>query len=385
MPEGSVLVTGGAGFIGSRLVRKMREAGRKVTVLDAMVPSVHGPTAPDPDLWGSRFVRGDVRNPEAWKVALADGPELIVHLAAETGTGESMYKAVHYMESNVTGTAVLCDLLTGGFAQPSRVLVASSRAVYGEGPYRRSDGLVVYPAPRPVDQMDRGEWEPLDEETGEVLSHLPAGPWARTRPSSAYGLTKLTQEQILHLLVPPAGIESVALRLQNVYGPGQSLKNPYTGILSIFSVQLLNGETIRIFEDGIESRDFVFVDDVVDAFLKAGDVSLSQNPLTVDIGSGEATTVLDIGRSLCARTNRPAMDCLSVTGEFRVGDIRHASADITRAREILGWTPKVSLRQGLDRLLEWIESGSVPESGLDAALEEMEKAGLLRQAGGRGN
>lgn len=380
MPDGGVLVTGGAGFIGSRLVMRLREAGRPVTVLDALVPSVHGRNATKPDLHGSRFVHGDVRDPAAWRDALRDQPELIFHLAAETGTGESMYKAVQYMEANVTGTAVLCDLITAGVTQPARVIVASSRAVYGEGPYRRQDGSVVYPDPRSVASMSAGRWEPLDPDTGEELAPIAVGPWARTQPSSAYGLTKLTQEQILHLLLPPLGVESVALRLQNVYGPGQSLTNPYTGILSIFSVQLLNDEGVRIFEDGRESRDFVFVDDVVEAFWKAGTAAVPGNPVTVDIGGGEPTSVLAIGRALCERCDRPVEDYLTITGEFRVGDIRHAFADLTGAREVLQWAPKVDLSQGLDRLLSWIRAGSLPESTLGAALAEMEEVGLLRQA-----
>ena len=267
-----VLVTGGAGFIGSRLVARLLGHGVAVTVLDALLPSIHGADASPPSsVESARFIRGDVRDEDAWRDAL-DGVGTVYHLAAETGTGESMYRARHYVDVNVGGTALLCDLLLAD-AAPSvrRVVLASSRAVYGEGPYRCDDHGVVYPEPRSASRLRAGRWEPACPRCGADVRPVAVHAGIRTGPTSTYGMTKRDQEELLRLLLPPRGVDVVSLRLQNVYGPGQSLQNPYTGILSIFSVRLLDGQPIRVFEDGLESRDFVYVDDVVDAFLAASE------------------------------------------------------------------------------------------------------------------
>ena len=374
-----VLVTGGAGFIGRRLVRRLTRDGADVAVLDALVPSVHGEEATVPDLGGALFVRGDVRDPAAWVEAARGGVDAVVHLAAETGTGESMYRTCHYVDVNVRGAAILCDLITRREINPGRVVLASSRAVYGEGPYRTPRGEVVYPGPRSRAALEAGRWEP-EGPSGESLSPVAAdAASARTAPASAYGTTKLAQEELLRVALPPAGIGFVALRLQNVYGPGQSLLNPYTGILSIFSVQLLHGERVRLFEDGLATRDFVYVDDAVDALAIGLRVDVARTPAILDVGGGTRTAIAEAAEMLRRKLDAPP-EAVAVTGEFRVGDIRHAQADLSRADALLGWRPSVPLDRGLDALTEWVRDVAAAGSRLAPALEEMTRAGLLGQA-----
>ena len=372
------LVTGGAGFIGRRLVRRLVRDGVEVAVLDALVPSVHGKGAGPPDLGAARFVRGDVRDRAAWKEAAAGGVDAVVHLAAETGTGESMYRTCHYVDANAGGAAVLCDLITRGEVAPKRVALASSRAVYGEGPYRTHDGDIVYPGPRSRADLEAGRWEPTGP-SGQHLVPLAASASARTAPASAYGVTKLAQEELLRVALPPAGVDLVALRLQNVYGPGQSLLNPYTGILSIFSVQLLEGAPVRLFEDGLATRDFVYVDDAVDAFARALRTELPSGFAVLDVGGGARTTIAEAAETLRRKLGAPPT-AVAVTGEFRVGDIRHATADLRRAEAVLGWRPSTPLDQGLAALAAWVRNAAAPGSRLADALDEMARAGLLGQA-----
>lgn len=375
-----IVVSGGAGFIGSRLVRRLLEGGHDVAVLDALVPSVHGEGASPPDaIRGARFVRGDVRDGDAWKDVLA-GASRVYHLAAETGTGESMYRARHYVDVNVGGTALLCDLLLSGAAPGvSRVVLASSRAVYGEGPYRCSQHGVVIPAPRAPERLAAGLWEPVCPRCGAEVRVGPASPSVPPSPTSTYGVTKRAQEDLLHLLLPARGIGVTSLRLQNVYGPGQSLRNPYTGILSIFSVRFLAGQGVRVFEDGRESRDFVYVDDVVDAFVRAGDMEPPAGGAVLDVGSGVATAILDAALALAERYGAPR-GAVEISGEYRVGDIRHAVADTGASRSLLGLGDPTPLARGLDALADWVRASERPTSRLEGALDEMARSGLLGRA-----
>ena len=387
-----VLVTGGAGFIGRRLVARLRSEGADVAVLDAMLARVHGEDAPDPDLGGARFVRGDVRDPDAWRAAGAGGADVVVHLAAATGTGESMYRTRRYVDENAGGTAVLCDLVVARTLQPRRVVLASSRAVYGEGPYRvrDGDGEVVYPGPRRRADLDQGRWEPRGPK-GDSLEPMAAdASWTRPAPSSVYGAAKLAQEHLLHAALPPAGVATTALRLQNVYGPGQSLLNPYTGILSIFSAQMLRGEPVRLFEDGLASRDFVYVDDVIDALAEAVRRTPPGGSATVDVGSGVRTTIADAAELLRRELDAPA-DAAVVTGEFRMGDVRHAWAapepDAPSSQPdapVLDWRPSTPLQKGLREFVRWVRSHPATTDSRPgrarspaAALDEMARAGLL--------
>ena len=376
-----ILVSGGAGFIGRHLVRRLLAAGRPVTVLDSLLEAVHGPDPKlPPELDGARFLRGDVRDADAWRDALA-GVDLVYHLGAETGTGESMYRAQRYVDVNVGGTRVLCDLL-GEDSGVRRVVVASSRAIYGEGPYRCAVHGIVHPEARTAERLARGAWEPDCPLCGLALQPHPAGPGTQVHPASVYGVTKRDQEELLLSLLPPHGVEVVALRLQNVYGPGQSVRNPYTGILSIFTVRFLDGENVSIFEDGQESRDFVHVEDVVEAFLCAGDAELGAPTLVLDVGSGRPTTVLEAAHML-ARACGADAGRVAVTGDYRIGDIRHAFCDPGPLRDALGVTPRIPIEDGIAGLVAWVRTTERPESRLDDALDEMRAAGLLGRAEAR--
>ncbi|MCA9737513.1 MAG: NAD-dependent epimerase/dehydratase family protein [Gemmatimonadetes bacterium] len=377
-PDDLVVVTGGAGFIGRHLVRALQAAGARVRVLDALVASVHGPEPVWPsELGGCERIRADVRDPAALEQAL-EGCTLLYHLAAETGTGESMYRAHRYVDVNVGGTALLCDALGRAASRPRRAVLASSRAVYGEGPWADAHGT-RHPGTRTEADLARGRWDPVAPD-GTPLVPLPMGPGCALAPSSVYGETKRAQEELFRLVLPPLGVEPWVLRLQNVYGPGQSTRNPYTGILSIFSVLLLEGDEVRVFEDGLESRDFVFVDDVVAALLAAA--AAPGAPVPVDVGTGRRVSVLEVARTLATLLER-GEEAVRVTGEYRLGDIRHASADPGVLAARLGVVPSVSFEEGVRRLVEWIRATERPRSRLADALAEMSAHGLLGSAGDR--
>lgn len=265
----NVLITGGAGFIGSNLALKLISKGYTVTVLDNLSPQIHGenPKETSPLFLSIKdkvkFIEGTVTNIEDWKKALEE-QDAIVHYAAETGTGQSMYEVQKYVDVNVTGTSLMLDLLVNGSYNVKKVVVASSRSIYGEGKYISKELGAVYPKHRIAEDMAKGDFEPNYKDSSE-LTLVATDEDSKIHPSSVYGITKQNQEQMVLTVCPTIGIAGVAFRYQNVYGPGQSLKNPYTGILSIFSTQIKNGNGINIFEDGKESRDFVFINDVVDA------------------------------------------------------------------------------------------------------------------------
>jgi len=376
-----VLITGGAGFIGSNLALRLTRDGHIVTVLDTLSPQIHGETPETSSpLFASirdkvRFVRGSVCDESAVADCL-EGQEAVVHLAAETGTGQSMYEIRRYADVNVGGTAVLLDRLANHPHSVRRVVVASSRAIYGEGKYRDAEGTIVYPGARRAQDMSAGCFEPLCPRTGHPLQVLPTDEESRIHPSSVYGITKQNQEQMVMTVCPSIGVEGVALRYQNVYGPGQSLKNPYTGILSIFSTRILNGNPINIFEDGRESRDFVFIDDVVESTClalfrpqAAGEV--------FGIGSGLATDVLTVARTLVERYGRHVQ--VEVTGAFRLGDIRHNFADLAKARRLLGYEPRVGFAQGIETFTRWVQSQEIAEDSYERSIEEMARKGLFHQ------
>jgi dTDP-L-rhamnose 4-epimerase len=373
-----ILITGGAGFIGQHIARRLLNQGISVTILDNFLPQVHGEIRDLPkDLAGARLVVGDVADPAALSRAL-EGCQRIVHLAAETGTGQSMYEVARYGRTNLQGTALLYDLLAKmPVKKIDRIVVAASRAVYGEGAYRCDVDDIVFPPPRSSADKQAGKFEPLCPVCGNGSLAVAATPeTAPLQPSSFYGLTKLTQEQIVLLFGDVLKIPSVALRYQNVYGPGQSLQNPYTGILAIFSNLARAGELIRVFEDGKESRDFVYIDDVVTATEKA----LLQ-PLegchSVNVGSGARTSVLEVAESINAYYG--GLSKVQVTGAFREGDIRHGFADLSRAEELLGYQPSRGFQEGLKLFLEWAEGSSVSTEGYEHSLAEMRERGLLRE------
>ena len=304
-----------------------------------------------------------------------------------------MYRSRRYVDVNVGGTALLCDLLGVADPPPRRVVLASSRAIYGEGPYRCPAHGILYPGPRSAERLAAGAWDPECPTCGLVLEPHPSGPGTPAQPASVYGLTKRDQEELLLSLLPPRGIEVVSLRLQNVYGPGQSLRNPYTGILSIFAVRLLDGGGISVFEDGQETRDFVHVDDAVEAFVRAGDVDLGSavpvarshpgaSKLVLDVGSGSGTSVIEAAR-LLALACGAGEERVRVTGEYRIGDIRHAFCDPSLLSDALSMEPRIPLAEGIQGLVAWVRGAERPGSRLDDALDEMRAAGLLGRAEAR--
>lgn len=382
MSDGVILVTGGAGFIGSHLVSALAARGHAVRVLDTLSAQVHG-HLPSPDLaWltstpGVEFCRGSAGDRTDLRCAL-DSVSAVVHLAAETGTGQSMYEIDRYCRENVQATAMMMDLIAN---DPSltvgRVVLASSRSVYGEGAYVRADtpeGPRLNPPSRPVEALRAGRWETACPVTGAPLRAVPTREHDRTAPASIYAATKLMQEDLVRIGCTAAGVGHAILRLQNVYGEGQSLANPYTGILSIFSTRIRRGLELPVFEDGLESRDFVHVSDVAAAFVAA--VMAEQAPdAVINVGSGIATPVIDIARALCRAFGAP--EKVRVTGQYRLGDIRHNMADIGRLRDLLGLDPQVTLDEGLARFARWVLTQSLPEDRLGEANAELAKRGMM--------
>jgi len=381
-----VLVTGGAGFIGSELVSALT-GSYDVTVLDSLSEQIHGQNPETSPLYRRilgkcRFVRGGVEDPVALADAI-DGASYVIHLAAETGTGQSMYEVGRYARTNIQGTAELVEALTKHRADlhVKKVVLSSSRSIYGEGRYDCDEHGAVYPGARSEDDLQSGYFEvrcPVCSKTARVV---PTTEDSVPSPASFYAWSKLAQEQMLRLMLPSLGIPFTIFRYQNVYGAGQSLNNPYTGILSIFSKRMVAGLPINVFEDGAESRDFVNVRDV--ARLTA---SVLDNPSTdgqtINVGSGVGTTVLEVAEML--RRLYSSDSEITVTGDFRIGDIRHNVADVTRARELCGFEPDVSLEDGLRELAAWaaeeIREGAAGDDRYEASLDEMKQMGLMKES-----
>ncbi|VVD27253.1 NAD-dependent epimerase/dehydratase family protein [Paraburkholderia dioscoreae] len=376
-----VLITGGAGFIGSSLARKLCANNAEVTVLDNLSPQIHGE---NPSVTSAifaslpqsvHFVKGSVTDRAALERVM-QGQDAIVHLAAETGTGQSMYEVDRYVDVNVHGTALILDILVKNSRNTVRnVVVASSRAIYGEGKYRSPAAGILYPGPRREKDMLDGQFEHLCPISGEPMECVPTDEESKIHPTSLYGITKQTQEQMVMTTCRSIGIAASALRYQNVYGPGQSLSNPYTGILSIFSTRIKNGNPINIFEDGLESRDFVYIDDVVDATYAAlTNANAADN--VFGIGSGVRTSVMDVARTLCEVYASDVS--ITVTGAFRLGDVRHVYADLTRARDMLGFEPKISFGEGIARFAQWVDQQQVMADTYEKSIAEMREKGLYK-------
>jgi dTDP-L-rhamnose 4-epimerase len=371
-----ILITGGAGFIGTNLTRKLLQQGHEITVLDNFLPQVHsGKTELERDIVGHvRLVIGDVADKSALEDAIAR-VECVVHFASETGTGQSMYEVSRYERSNLSGTALLFDLLTRSAGnRVQRVVVASSRSIYGEGAYRCDKDGLVYPASRSSNDKQTGHFDPLCPICGGPCVAVPTPETAPLQPTSFYGLTKQVQEQMVLMFGRVLGIPSFALRYQNVYGPGQSLQNPYTGILAIFSNLARTGRPIQVFEDGLESRDFVFVDDVVRATIVAA-VGDATECHSVNVGSGERTTVFEVANAI--NTFYGSRSDVKTTGAFREGDIRHGLAGLEQAKRLLGYEPTWKFQDGLTRFLEWAALSEPSGGGYEDSLNEMRSRGLL--------
>jgi len=378
-----VLITGGLGFIGLTLARTLVQRGMAVRLVDNLSPQIHGPV-PTPELGELlgepqvEVMRGDVRRRQDWVLALND-VDSVVHLAAETGTGQSMYRIGDYTSTNVLGTALLLDVLANDHHQVTKLLLASSRSVYGEGTYRCAGCGLVYPPIRSLDSLQAGQWEPLCPSCCGPIHPVATPEIARTSPASVYAATKLAQEDLVRIAANALGVPFLIFRLQNVYGEGQSLNNPYTGILSIFSNRIRQGKVIALFEDGQESRDFVHVSDVSEA-MALGLESDGGDGLTMNVGSGEQVSVHTIARSLQRQFTEPST--LVVSGQYRLGDIRHNFADISAIGQALGFSPRVSLEEGIARFVQWVKMQPIaedgPEDGLDRANRELIERGLMK-------
>ena len=346
-----ILITGGAGFIGSHLAGELLRHGYRVRVLDNLSPQVHGPGRKRPAYLDPQveLVVGDVRDPDAVRRALK-GVEAVCHLVAAVGVGQSMYQIADYTSINNVGTAVLLEAL---IEKPvRRLLVSSSMSIYGEGLYRAADGSIRPAAERTLEHLRMGDFQVRDE-NGEPLTAIPTPENKEPCLSSVYALSKYDQERLCLMVGRAYGIPTVALRFFNVFGPNQALSNPYTGVMAIFASRLLNDKPPIIFEDGNQQRDFVAVEDVAHACRLALEVEGAAGRV-FNVGSGHRHTVRAVAQRMARVLGREHIEP-EITGKYRVGDIRHCFADITLAGEVLGYRPRVSLDKGLVRLASWLE------------------------------
>ncbi len=375
-----ILITGGAGFIGSNLALNLIGRGHQITVLDNLSKQIHGenPEETSP-LYLSikdkvKFIKGTVTSREDLEEAVQD-QDVIVHYAAETGTGQSMYQIEHYTNTNIGGTALLLDILANNKHTVKKIVVASSRSIYGEGKYWSEELGVVYPGYRMDEDMQKGDFEVKYPGTSQPLQLMATDEETKIQPSSVYGITKYNQEQMIMTVCPTIGIAPVAFRYQNVYGPGQSLSNPYTGILSIFSTLIKNNKKINIFEDGKESRDFVFIDDVVNATV-LGIEKDAANGHVFNVGTGVATDVVTVVNELFNSYNTKIP--VEISGNYRLGDIRHNYADLTKIQTLLGYTPSVNFADGIQKFAQWVNEQEILEDKYQMSIEEMKDKGLFK-------
>lgn len=355
--EPAVLVTGGAGFIGTALSSDLLQQGLRTIAVDDLIEQVHpGRERPEALPDSVELVRADVASAETWDALLREvEPRLVVVLAAETGTAQSLTESTLHAMTNVVGTSRMLDALVRHDAMPEHVVVTSSRAVYGEGAWRTADGHVFNPPPRSHAQLERGEWDHRDAAGVPAIPVAMDAAHTQPSPSSVYGSTKLAQELILRNWASAFSIPLSVLRLQNVYGPGQSPHNPYTGIVTLFHRLASRGETLDVYEDGEIGRDFVYIDDVVSALAACIERPPSaEQPRVLDVGTGVVTTIRDAARTIAGMYDAPEP---VVSGKFRDGDVRHAVADITRTRDELSWSPEWTFAAGSAALSKWLERG----------------------------
>jgi dTDP-L-rhamnose 4-epimerase len=366
-----ILITGGAGFIGSHLADALLSRGHRVRALDCLSAQVHGPDARRPSYLNPEveLVRGDVRDPESLRRALK-GIDVVYHLAAAVGVGQSMYEIAQYTSVNNMGTAVLLEALV---ARPvDRLIVASSMSLYGEGLYRCPDGSTCVGVERDLPQLRAGEWE-VRNERGEILTPVPTPESKLPSLASIYALSKFDQERMCLMVGRAYGIPTTGLRFFNVFGTRQALSNPYTGVLAIFASRLLNGNRPTVFEDGLQRRDFVSVYDVARACCLVLEHPSSAGGV-FNIGSGRSYTILEIAERIAKVLGKEYLEP-EVTGKYRVGDIRHCFADISLARSALGYQPQVQLDDGLEELASWLE-GQEATDRVDQARAELAARGL---------
>lgn len=379
----TVLITGGAGFIGRNICRKLLQLGCSVRIYDNFHPQIHGTNdrlpadiAPHVELF-----KADIRDHENLSKALKQA-DVVIHLAAETGTGQSMYEISRYFDVNVQGTANLLHLLQNNpTGSPVRsLIVASSRAIYGEGSYICSEHGLVFPESRTGTRMSIGDFELYCPQCGKQLFLTDTEESAPFKPMSIYGLTKQVQEQAVLMYARTNGINAFALRYQNVYGPGQSLKNPYTGILAVFSNLARQGQPIDVYEDGLESRDFVFIDDVVEATIRA---TMHESTFVgaLNVGTGEAVSVISVAQEI----NRyfGSNSKISISGSFRLGDIRHNKASTYCLETVLNFRPMVSFLDGLRNFLAWADTQPLEDkAAYQNSVSELLERGLMSRGVG---
>ncbi|MDB5290953.1 MAG: NAD-dependent epimerase/dehydratase [Phycisphaerales bacterium] len=366
-----ILITGGAGFIGSHLADQLLTHNYRVRALDNLSPQVHGQGARRPDYLSPEveLIVGDVRERETVRRALA-GVDAVYHFAAAVGVGQSMYEVVNYTSLNNVGTAVLLEAL---IERPvERLIVASSMSIYGEGLYQSPGGEISTALERTVEQLRSREWE-VRNRRAEVLTPLPTPETKPPTLASVYALSKFDQEKMCLMIGRPYGIPSVALRFFNVYGPRQALSNPYTGVLAIFASRLMNGRPPVVFEDGFQQRDFVSVHDIATACRLALQAPSAPGH-AINIGGGRGYTILDIARRAAKALGKQRIEP-EVSGRYRVGDIRHCFADIRLARRLLGYEPAVTLEAGLEELAQWLE-GQKADDRVAQARSELDRRGL---------
>lgn len=375
-----ILITGGAGFIGTNLSRALLSDGWHITILDNFHPQIHGNKVELPEDLRDRvtLIVADVIEKEVLYKAL-EGKNALVHYAAETGTGQSMYDVSRYSMVNIQATANLCDYIINEEHQLRTIIVASSRAIYGEGKYYSPELGNVYPESRTKDSIIKSYEVVCPETWNYNLELRPTDEKSKIHPSSFYGITKQVQEQMIIMAASLKNIKGFSLRYQNVYGPGQSLKNPYTGILSIFSRLALKNEIINVFEDGLESRDFVYIDDVVRATALCLNSQVSGQHI-LNVGSGVPTTVLEVANEIIDYLKSNSE--IKISGMFREGDIRHNIADLKLAKEVLGFQPRWSFKEGLHCFLDWVlEQNDIPANNDDYqySMQELKLRGLLNE------
>jgi dTDP-L-rhamnose 4-epimerase len=370
LPE-TILITGGAGFIGRAVTKELLARGNTVRVLDSLIEQVHGDRERPEDFPDdAELIRGDIRNKDA-VVRSLKGVDSVVHLAAEVGVGQSMYAVERYTSVNETGSAVLFEALIDNPVR--RVVTASSMSIYGEGLYEDADGNPVQDAIRKPRTSDRQSWDPLDYQ-GRPLKPVATPEWKQPSLASIYALGKYVQERQTLIMTGAYGMEGACLRLFNVYGPGQALSNPYTGVLAIFSSRLLNDQRPMIFEDGEQRRDFVHVGDVARAFADAL-VHRDAVGQVFNIGSGADRSIREVGQSIARAMNRNDIEP-EVTGKTRVGDIRHCFCDGSKAAATLGFHAQTDFDEGLAELAGWVASQTADDR-VDQARAELEAKGLV--------
>lgn len=376
----NILITGGAGFIGSNLAIKLAKNGNNVIVLDNLNEQIHGKDFNKSYTYNLikdkvKFIRGDVRNKKSWDEALTEDIDIVIHLAAETGTGQSMYEINRYIETNIGGTSILLDKLVNEKNNVKKIIIASSRAIYGEGKFLCKEHGIVYPETRKEVDMEQGDFNVKCPICKNNVISIPTDEESISHPTSIYGYTKKAQEELSILVGKSIGLPVVAFRFQNVYGPGQSLKNPYTGILSIFSTQIKNGNDINVFEDGKETRDFVYIEDVTDAII----LSINNDKANYEVfnvGSGEKMDVLSIANTLIEKYKSNVN--VNVSGNYRLGDIKDNIADLTKIESVLGYKPKVSFKEGISNFVDWVSKQQIEKDNYEQSIKEMKEKGLYK-------